>query len=68
MTALERLEKINIAIDDVESGGQEIRYNGQLVRRGDLGVLYAERRRLQDEARVEQKGNNDGWSVAVFHR
>lgn len=67
MTIQERMKSIEKAIEEIENGGQEIRYNGQLLRRGDIGLLYAERRRLQEEMKIENAGN-DGWSIAVFHR
>lgn len=58
-----QLEKINLAIDAVESGGQDYKINDGLietwVRRGDLGVLYQERVRL--EKRISRISDSGGF-------
>jgi len=43
----QQLESVNSAISAIENGAQEYRIGNRTVRRGDLGTLYSERRRLE---------------------
>jgi len=47
MAIQEQLEQLNTAIKAIETGAQEYRIGNRQLRRADLSVLYAERRRLE---------------------
>jgi len=47
MTIQEQLDQINQAIKAIETGAQEYRVGNRQLKRADLSVLYAERRRLE---------------------
>lgn len=47
MTIQEQLDQINSAIKAIECGAQEYRIGSRQLRRADLSVLYAERRRIE---------------------
>lgn len=66
MTTLERLEQINLAITAIESGAQEYSIGSRRIKRPDLGLLYKERRLLQQQ--YESEIGTDGVTVAVFDR
>lgn len=61
-----QLEQINEAIAKIEKGAQEYRIGSRLVRRGDLAVLYKERRQLQVE--LAHYENGGGIYAATFYR
>jgi hypothetical protein len=42
-----QLERIQTAIGEIESGAQDVTYDGKRVRRADLDVLYAREDRLR---------------------
>ena len=42
-----QLMSINQAIAAIESGAQEYKIGSRSVKRADLGILYAERRRIE---------------------
>jgi hypothetical protein len=52
-TYVERLANIDAAIAKIESGAQEVRYEGRSVRYADIERLYAERTRLEPLAAAE---------------
>ena len=65
MTTTEQLAQLDAAIAAIETGAQEYETpTGRRVRRGDLSVLYAERRRL----RQEMAGASYDVTVANFDR
>lgn len=67
MTMLrERLQELNAAIRKIEEGGQEYKIGNRMLRRGDLGAMYAERRRLQNELAMYENGG--GTYVGAFYR
>ena len=42
-----QLDQVNRAIEQIMSGAQEYRIGSRTVRKADLSVLFAERRRLE---------------------
>lgn len=66
MTKQEQLAQINTAIEKIENGAQEYRIGSRMIRRGDLTVLYRERRQLQQEIAAEESCG--GCYVATFIR
>ncbi len=67
MTLDEELAQINAAIAKIENGVQEYRTaTGRVVRRGDLSVLYKERRQLLQEIAAAE--NAGGTYVAAYYR
>jgi hypothetical protein len=65
MTNQERLEQIERAIAAIETGAQEYTIGSRRLRRGDLKVLYEERRHLQAAIAAE---NGYDTVVAIFDR
>ena len=63
MNRQEQLRQLNAAIEAIETGAQEYRIGSRMVRRPDLGLLYRERRRLEDEIHAE---SGDFITVARF--
>jgi hypothetical protein len=63
MTIQEQLDQINAAISAILSGAQEYSIGSRRLRRADLQILFAERRRLET-ALAEQNGYNT--TVAQF--
>ena len=63
VTRQEQLKQLNAAIQAIETGAQEYRIGSRLVRRPDIGLLYRERRRLEDEMFAE---SGDYITVARF--
>ena len=66
MTLQEQYDQINAAIACIENGGQEYRIGNRTLRRADIGMLYRERRTLQQELAAEQ--NSGGVYVGAFYR
>lgn len=65
----ERLARVDLAIEKIESGAQEYRVGSRVVRRGDLAALYSERRRLEkDLKRAEITESGGGVYVAVYKK
>ena len=58
----ERLEQIEKAITAIETTGQEYQIGSRRLKRGDLGLLYQERRALQSQIAQE---NGCTTTVAV---
>ena len=65
MTIQEQLDQVNGAISAILAGAQEYRIGTRSLRRADLQVLFAERKRL--EAAVADE-NGHSTTVAVFDR
>lgn len=61
-----QIEQINAAIAKIESGAQEYTIGKRSLRRGDLQVLYKERRQLQRE--LANYENGGGMYAAAFYR
>ena len=56
-TTAEQLAQVEAAIAAIETRGQSYTIGDRTFRRGDLGILYAERRKLQaQEAQETRKG------------
>lgn len=66
MTLEEQLTQINNAITAIECGAQSYKIGSRSIQRADLGVLYKERKRIQDE--IAYYNNYGGITVAVFER
>lgn len=62
MTTQEQLDQVNAAISAILGGAQEYWVGTRRIRRGDLSVMMAERRRL--EAKL---ADESGGSVAVTY-
>lgn len=58
---MENLEKIEKAIEAIESGAQEYKIGSRQVKRADLKTLYEERRRLKSSA-------SEYCKVAIFDK
>lgn len=67
MTTQEQLNQINNAISAIENGAQEYRIGSRQLKRADLSVLYAERRRLQQQYSQECEVPSNVF-VATFDR
>jgi hypothetical protein len=65
VTIQEQLDQVNKAITAILGGAQEYSIGSRRLRRADLSVLFAERRRLET-ALGEQNG--DTTMVAIFDR
>ncbi len=57
-----QLERIQIAIAEIESGAQDVTYDGKRVRRADLDVLYVREDRLR---RLAARGARGGIRVRL---
>mgnify|MGYP000882726285 CR=1 FL=1 len=66
MTLEEQLKQINNAISAIECGAQSYKIGSRSLQRADLGILYKERKRIQDEIAIS--GNYGGVTVAIFDR
>lgn len=66
MNTRQSLEQINVAISAIEQGAQEYQIGSRRIKKADLGTLYAERRRLEQQI-IEQE-NYGGITVACFDR
>lgn len=66
MTLDEQLTQINNAISAIECGAQSYKIGSRSIQRADLGTLYKERKRIQDE--IAYAANYGGITVAVFDR
>lgn len=66
MTLEEQLIQINKAITSIECGAQSYKLGSRSIQRADLGTLYKERKRIQDE--IAGLDNYGGVTVAVFDR
>lgn len=64
MATNESLENVNAAISAIEGGAQEYSIGTRKIRRADLSVLYAERKRLEEKMESQQGGT----FVAAFDR
>lgn len=62
MTTTEQLTEINAAITAITGGAQEYSIGSRRVRRGDLAILLAERRRLEMKL-----ANEAGYDVSVAY-
>ena len=64
METNESLANVNAAISAIEGGAQEYSIGTRKIRRADLSVLYAERKRLEEKMESQQCGT----FVASFER
>jgi hypothetical protein len=55
-TYAEQLASVQAAITTIEEGGQEVRFEGRMVRYADLPVLYAREEKLRGLAERESRG------------
>ncbi|MEG0693349.1 MAG: hypothetical protein RR444_09755 [Oscillospiraceae bacterium] len=55
-----RLEQLNSAISQIESGAQEYSIGSRKVRKADLALLYKERDRIEEQIRA-----NNGFDGCV---
>jgi len=60
MMIQEQLTQINMAITKIEAGAQEYRIGNRSIKRADLGLLYSERKYLE-----QQLSNNQGYNTTV---
>ncbi len=58
MTYTEQLAEINTAITRILTAGQDISRGGARVRQGELDILLAERKRLEDLIAAESAGTD----------
>ena len=66
MDTTQKLSQLNNAIAAIECGAQEYRVGNKSVRKADLGTLYNERIRLEQQIRDEN--SSGGIYVAAFDR
>ena len=61
----QQLERVQAAIAAIESGAQEYRIGGRLLRRADLVVLYQRERDLKQQLSEQQYGSRTyaGWDT-----
>jgi len=67
MTIQDQLEQINEAIKAIETGAQEYRIGSRQLKRADLSVLYAERRR-REAIKAQESDIPPNVFVARFDR
>lgn len=61
----EQLEQVNKAILAIQNGAQEYQIGTRKIKRPELGLLYKERDRLEEEIDVLENGGGI-FKVAVF--